>query len=309
MTRQGTGSLTRALAIIAVLLVAPALNASAAPTPISACGTISATGSYVLTQNLTTSGDCLTVSAPGVSINLNGFKIGGASATGTAIKAALGTGYNGLNVHNGVIANFIVGIYAGGNAVRIENVKLLGASGTAISVGDNAFIKDTTIAPGASGISAGNGLRLIDSAVINGVRAVSAGDNACVSGNWINGNHSGFLFGNNSLATGNHVSLQTVVGISAGTGALLIGNGIANNCVGISAAGGESAVIHNIIAGKCPNGSTDQMGANSSMIENNVLQEAFTINCPSNLINDGAFNGGSIVISGAGCQTINVSGH
>jgi hypothetical protein len=60
------------------------------------CQTISQPGSYELTDNLTTNGDCLVITADFVTIDLAGFTITGNSnitAPGTAILAAPSSGH------------------------------------------------------------------------------------------------------------------------------------------------------------------------------------------------------------------------
>lgn len=79
---------------------------AAAATPINACGTINTPGNFVLSQNLTASGDCLTLTSSNVNIDLNGHTISGNGS---------GSGITGNNIHNividdGKIKGFATGI-------------------------------------------------------------------------------------------------------------------------------------------------------------------------------------------------------
>lgn len=62
-------------AVLAACALMWSATAVAQPIPISSCGTISVSGSYVLTQNLTSRFPCLIVTADSVTIDLDGFSI------------------------------------------------------------------------------------------------------------------------------------------------------------------------------------------------------------------------------------------
>jgi hypothetical protein len=82
-------------------------NAVAAPKNIGVCGIISEPGSYVLTKNLNAIGDCLTVTADYVTIDLGGFTIFG-DGTGAGIK---GDGTRlAITMRDGTITNLADGI-------------------------------------------------------------------------------------------------------------------------------------------------------------------------------------------------------
>ena len=57
-------------------------EAAARETKITTCQTISQPGSYELANNLTATGDCLVITADGVTIDLAGFSIVGSNTTG-----------------------------------------------------------------------------------------------------------------------------------------------------------------------------------------------------------------------------------
>ena len=72
------------LVILAIVGVAPA-HALAAPQGIRTCRPITASGSYVVTRNLTTVGTCLSVLVSFVTIDLGGFTLSG-NGTGEGVS-------------------------------------------------------------------------------------------------------------------------------------------------------------------------------------------------------------------------------
>lgn len=83
--------------------------AQAAPTSVTACGTISQSGTYVLQNNITTAGTCLTIDADFVTLNLNGFTLTG---DGSGHGIVCNAGRQGLEVRNGTVRSFNNGIWA-----------------------------------------------------------------------------------------------------------------------------------------------------------------------------------------------------
>ncbi len=98
------------LVAIAVLGLAGAV--SAAPKSISSCKTIDEPGSYLVTKNLTATGDCLVVAAPNVTLDLGGYVLSG-NGTGKGIWV-LPAG-RGAVIRNGTVTDFAGGILAGGD--------------------------------------------------------------------------------------------------------------------------------------------------------------------------------------------------
>jgi hypothetical protein len=98
-----------AAAIFAILLVGGlCADARAASTPVSSCGTLTPAGNYVLTKNLTATGDCLVIAAANVAIDLNGKTITG-NGSGSGITDD-GVAREYSIVANGKIRNFQNGI-------------------------------------------------------------------------------------------------------------------------------------------------------------------------------------------------------
>jgi|GEM_PF-2224807 len=95
-------------ALFAMLLVGGFCGRARAATGISACGTLSSTGNYFLTSNLTATGDCLVIHASNVAIDMKGKTITG-NGTGAAITDN-GIEYDFAIIVNGKIRNFENGI-------------------------------------------------------------------------------------------------------------------------------------------------------------------------------------------------------
>ena len=179
--------------ICTTILFALPVAAFAAP-PFN-CQTISQPGSYALTKNLTSTGDCIVIASDNVTLDLAGFTISGnGSPTSVGIHEAPGTvfpGFRGVVIRNGNVTNFGVGIeFFVSDGVTVENVN--------------------------SSSNANNGLVLLNRAV---VRSSRFDDNA--------GN--GLSVGDGAMITGNTATRNGNVGIGAGTGAMILNNVAINN--------------------------------------------------------------------------------
>jgi hypothetical protein len=116
--------------------------------------TLSRPGRYKLTGNLQAPSGTggIEVTANDVTIDLNGFTI-------SHSPQSLGYGVHAQNVAririgNGTISGFGTAGIGGSDFVVVENMRLL-ANGTAISVNQQARIRDNTIAQNGTGISCG----------------------------------------------------------------------------------------------------------------------------------------------------------
>ena len=181
-------------------------------TPISAVpATITASGSYYLTTNLTTGGavSAITVLADDVTLDLNGFALQGSNNLASfgvqvGIYPAV-TQYN-VTIRNGTVRGWGTGVQAV-NAVnsQFEKLRLYGnTGGDGLDTGTGCFVADCTTQAntvqgiyggtgstvrncvannnGTNGIAAGYGCRVLDcTADYNGVGIVAVG-NCTVSG-------------------------------------------------------------------------------------------------------------------------------
>jgi hypothetical protein len=106
--QTGDATMHKSIAPISLLALVAVSPAQAGLTQITACGTISQSGSYVLAQNLSAaSGDCLVIAATRVTIDLAGFTITG-TGTGTGITAI---NPFDITVRNGSITGFHSGVF------------------------------------------------------------------------------------------------------------------------------------------------------------------------------------------------------
>ncbi len=182
------------------------LNPSAAPastmvtlddlqdrTPISSLPyTISSSGSYVLTANLTlaatdTSG--ITISAPDVTLDLNGYSLtgpgpaAGTSGVGIATTVFL---YN-IAVSNGTVRDFRGrGVHLSGANHQVWRIRAYNNGGNGIDIGTNGTISDNAVRDnGGDGIYTGYGTVIRNNSVRgNGGDGITAGrsvviGNAC----------------------------------------------------------------------------------------------------------------------------------
>jgi len=154
----------RALFALGLVLLMPCGAARAAgPVAISACGMISAPGNYVVTKNLTASGDCLTLTVSNVAIDLQGHQLKG-NGTGAGITDG-GHGIAFIIVANGKITNFSTGIdlptlpsQSDQTADLVLNMNVSGNAADGINIGgrDNNLANLTASNNGGNGIVQGD---------------------------------------------------------------------------------------------------------------------------------------------------------
>jgi hypothetical protein len=197
MKRTGT-LFTVALAIGAALVAG---GATAEPTQITACQTLSASGSYVLANNLNPSADCLVIDAESVTIDLAGFSIVGAH-TGAGIRTA--RELRDTVVRNGSIFGFESGISLVGGSSIVEQVRVGGNSGNGIFA--SGLVRNSTVYDNAGfGITA-VGVVIGNTATSNGSCCAGILGGGIVSGNDARANHgegiiaSGTVTGNSAVA-------------------------------------------------------------------------------------------------------------
>src|SRR6516165_10349605 len=221
-----------ALALCTTMLVP---RAGAQPTAISACPfTASQPGSYVLVSALTSTGNCITIAADFVTVNLDGFSITG-NGSGTAIRVMTSgvTPRRGLEVRNGSIANFDNGVDIAAATSIVEGLRVSGSIHDAISA--NGIVRGNLVQEnGQFGIIVGTGT------VTNNV-ALSSDIGISVNAGTVSWNVAG------EILAGNRIGI--VAGFE-GRGATLIGNtAVFNTDVGISVS--------------CPSNLTDNTAANN----------------------------------------------
>ena len=139
------------------LVIEPNATGAAA---VKAQSVISKPGSYVLNKNITNTSkngqDSVAVTAPNVTIDLQGFVISATgSNTGVGINA---TGQSNVVIRNGIITGFDGPAIIGGTAANISGITATGdasaGGGASIQAGNGSQILDNTVTTGgAVGIS------------------------------------------------------------------------------------------------------------------------------------------------------------
>lgn len=224
-------------AATATFLVALALGLSsqtgAAPTQINSCQSLLA-GSYVLTANLPSSGDCLVVGANFVSIDLDGFKITATSpGTGRGITDG-GEARLGIAVRGGTVENFWKGVdLEHTTGAVVEEMRVFGSADTGMRVGGDSLVRGN--------VAHGNAI------------GISAGANSLVTGNTASANRLGVSVFHGDTVTENTASQNSVTGISVIAESLVSNNTASDNgtdgLVIDSCASGPSNVVANTALG------------------------------------------------------------
>jgi hypothetical protein len=115
--------------------------ASAGPRTINSCKTIDEPGSYLVARNLTAAGDCLVVTASGVTIDLGGWMLTG-NGTGIGVRDLYGT-TNGTEVRNGTITGFTGGVELGGGNSIVDQVRARDNGTYGITVGAGSLVRNS----------------------------------------------------------------------------------------------------------------------------------------------------------------------
>ena len=226
-------------------------------TPISSVPfTISVSGSYYLTTNVTISaGDAITIAANNVTLDLNGFTIASTRATATTDSAILlSGGRTGVAIYNGNISsgvtNSATGVFGGGGFsygiynsgffynVRVKSVSVAGVLNYGIYLGQG----NSTVVEACS----------VNVAGTYGVYADSVSDSTAVNcGNYGVFAHAAHNCTGYGVGSGIGLFANTAnncFGYSAGSGAGLSAS-IANNCYGYSSGNGNGLSAGSVATG------------------------------------------------------------
>ena len=213
----------RRLAVAMPLFVLASAAAASAQTVINAVPyTISTSGKYVVGTNLNNSNSgsiAITVNAPNVELDLNGFFVSGSGNTAGTNAVIYVTNVANVSVRNGLVANEAYGvIFQGGTNSRnytvenvtvsrcyIDGVRFLGTAPGSIvrtcsfsNLGNST--NQSTVSP--DGVHSLGGVRIEN----NSIATVTPTGNV---------QSFGLLLGSTDLAIGNTIS-NTTVGISGG---------------------------------------------------------------------------------------------
>lgn len=190
---------TQRVVVACAILVASAVFATdaAAQTKISKCQIISASGSYVLGSNLAVvaAGNCLSITADFVTIDLNGFTIDCAGLVGEGIGE--GSAVQGTTVRNGTVAHCYRGLNLAGANALVDRVRAVSNANEGINVGHSGIVKDSQASQ-----NGGDGIALFFYGLVTGSTSSGNGGN-------------GISVGNGSSVIGNTTSENTGHGVQA----------------------------------------------------------------------------------------------
>lgn len=191
--------------------------------------TISSSGSYVLTSNLTgASGqNGITVSASNVTLDLNGFALIGIPGSLVGISSS---GSN-LKVVNGTVSNWGTGGIMGASRTRLYHLRVLDNTGNGIQSGQGTQIQNCTVASNSGrgvSLTSAQGSSILDCTVQNnGDTGIVANDFTVVRACAVFGNNGGGI----RAVTGCLISECTIAenvsfGIQVDTNCRVIGNNV-----------------------------------------------------------------------------------
>jgi hypothetical protein len=215
---------------------------------------ISSSGSYFVTGDLTSAGAGIVVNADNVTIDLMGFSLNGpGSGNNHGVNM---NGNNNIKLQNGTIRNFgLIGVTSntGSNHVQVIGVHVADNLNRGISLinGAGHQVIDSVVVDNAAGVFVGDGALIVGNTIANnGSDGVNAGAGATVTGNTVRGNADiGILAGIGSVVTGNltdgnlrgisvlagsvvennTASNSTEFGIAANQGSTITGNSVYSN--------------------------------------------------------------------------------
>ena len=177
----------RIATLAAAFAVVPML-AVAAPPFVMNCQTISQPGSYVLTRNLASNGDCIVIASDFVTLDLAGFTISG-NGTGSAVREQAGVAFPGLHgvvIRNGNVTKFADGIsFFSSVGVTVDGVNASFNTNNGVVLGQRAVVRASRFDEnGGNGVSVDIGSSLTGNTAGHNVRTgIVAAEGAIVVNN------------------------------------------------------------------------------------------------------------------------------
>lgn len=196
-------------------------------------------GSYIVTAHLVgaSSGNGISIHAPNVTIDLNGYTISG-NCVGIGIQGGV-VGLRNITIRNGNVEKWMMGINLVADNVRLENVNVTDNEESGIELWGYGNLIKECIAAG----NQGDGIRTRGARIVgcfvwqNGVSGISAGIGSLVAENVAWKNHeSGILLDYGSIAQSNVSNENGFWGMKTvlnGFGSRLVGNVCQMNETGI----------------------------------------------------------------------------
>jgi Right handed beta helix region len=324
-----------ALAPLILFCIGVASPAAYANGTISACPTVipsTATGTYTLTKNLTAKGNCITIKANAVAIDLRGYTITGPGiGTGDGItdggsctpKCQQNIIIGSTSSSPGAIQGFQYGIYLTSTKyVTLSHLNVTENVGAGIWLVQNypVVTGSQTNKNGHYGMYFGGSGNTVNNSAANsngdyGMYFKGSGNTVNNSGASINAYGMWFVGGGNSVSTSGAGSNE-YMGMTFTDGGNIVNNSSAgdNDATGNGyygmyfVSGGNTitdsvAVFNAKVDGIFINGSSNSLTGTSA---NNNGGIGISVVCPSNLYGNTATTntGGNIVTSGAGCARL-----
>lgn len=222
------------LLVLAAALALSIKTPAEAQVPITECATLEAPGSYVLTGNLSATGNCLVAAADFITIDLGGFAItgdgNGAGITDNGVQRL------GIVIRNGAVTIFPTGIDLGASlGSQVIRVRV-NDNGTGILVGNGSTVAGNNATQNNNGIVVGNASTVTgNTASSNFVNGIFVGNGSTVTRNTATGNGGGFMpgtgiaVGSGSTVSGNTASSNSGNGVRVTCPSNVIGNATVNN--------------------------------------------------------------------------------
>lgn len=285
-------------------------------TPVSSLPfTITASGSYYMTQDLDGTTGGLNINAPNVTIDLMGFTMDGNNVSDYGIYAE---NRSRITIKNGTIQSFGLGGIrlteddGAGNEIIIENINVLDNGGTAgiyIS-GDPARIKNCmAVNNSGDGISTSSDVLIVESsAIANSGYGIRTGSNATLLKNKVRFNGSTGIFTSTaSIIKDNTTSQNSANGISAGSSSVVSGNTAYLNNTGLFINTGGIAISSDSLA---ENNVTDQnryagilVLGGDSILRNNHATDSSTVNGSNYCFYFSSSDNAAVGNTATGCTT------
>jgi hypothetical protein len=235
--------------------------------------TISQSGSYYLTKNLTSTGTAITISADNVTIDLCGFTLTG-PGSGATYGIYINMVRKNIEIHHGTIKNFGydgIASDAGTGDCRIIGVQLMGNKrhGIYLSDGIHDIVKDCTVYDNG-GSFAGNVY-----GIYIAINSTAVGNKVHSNGSWATGNVYGIIADDNCTVTGNTVhgiglnAVGTVNGIKTKVSSSIIGNTVRT----VSGIGIVSTSMCQILENRVTGNSGGISSGDYGIISRNVISQ------------------------------------
>lgn len=269
-------------------------------TPISSVPyTITQSGSYYLTKNLTSTGTAITIQAGDVTLDLCGFTLTGPNS-GPSRGVEIGPSLKNIEIRNGTITQFSYygAIYSGiGQNYRVIGVQCVANRHSGIVLNGNCcIVKDCVVIGNAEGYSMDTyGILVPSNSIVTGnavysnglstangsFYAIKAGSGSRIESNVVSGNGTGHwgvgtIYGiwtdGGCKVSGNTVRDNAGIGINTGDSGQVTGNVVVSNTLEGILCAHFCTVSGNTVTGSGGNGIFCNSGtvADNTVVQNNT---------------------------------------